>query len=81
MGVTNVVEMQPMLGESHVMKKVAGGGHVLDHTLYDEIDKVLKMPAGGMMAPRAPMSTTDGEVFGAPLHSTPPRPLTPLPPI
>lgn len=44
------------------------GEMVLNHASYDQLSKTLQMPMGGLSAPRAPNSPTDGEIYGYLMH-------------
>lgn len=56
-----MLEMSPLMSESND----APGELTLNHAGYDQLSKTLQMPMGGLGAPRAPSSLTDGEIYGA----------------
>lgn len=67
MGRTKYKQIMVEMESSVLMEDNVDGDapRVLNHAKYDALDTVLKRPMGRLQAPRAPSSTTDGELFGA----------------
>ena len=66
----SMLEMSPLMEEVALVDEDRQQGsslvpRVLNHTKFDDLDRVLKMPMGGLQAPTPPSSTTDGEIYGA----------------
>jgi len=59
-----MLEMSPLMSES----AETAGELTLNHAGYDQLSKTLQMPMGGLGAPRAPSSLTDGEIYGTLMH-------------
>ena len=62
----NMVEMSPLMMDNAEVAEDGGKPlKVLNHAKYNDLDKILRMSAGGtMQAPRAPASISDGEIYG-----------------
>lgn len=70
MGRTKYKQIMVEMESSVLMEDNVDGDapRVLNHAKYDALDTVLKRPMGRLQAPRAPSSTTDGELFGYMMH-------------
>lgn len=65
-GGMNMVEMSPLMEENVAVDTDGSAPNVLNHAKYDDLDKILRMPVGGLQAPKPPASPTDGDIYGAP---------------
>jgi hypothetical protein len=59
-----MLEMSPLMSASDDAPETM----TLNHMGYDKLSKTLQMPVGGLSAPRAPDSLTDGDIYGYLMH-------------